>query len=527
MTKRVKSTASSASAEAVAQQEKSDKKVEFGDFQTPAELAVEICSLLRQTGIQPASALEPTCGHGSLLLAALNEFPSLKKVVGVDVNGDYVKALKATLRENPYPAEISIIQRNFLRRHGRKSLKNLPDPLLIIGNPPWVTNAALGSLGSANLPEKSNFQRLRGLDALTGKSNFDISEWMLIQILEWMDKRSVTLAMLCKTAVARKILSYGWKNGIRLSRSDMYRLDSQKQLGVVVDACLFVITTDGKSQSRECAFHEDLLSSQPTNIIRYQDGRLIAHSLYFERWRHLEGEARYKWRSGIKHDCSRVMELRKEGNLHRNGIGEVVDLEEDYLYPMLKSSEIAKSDDSEPARMMLVTQRFIGEATDSIRDTAPKTWAYLTEHVALLDRRGSTIYKGRPRFAVFGVGDYSFAPWKVAISGFYKKLMFKSVGPAFGRPTVFDDTCYFVACQTKAEAEYIASLLNSEAAQEFFKAFIFWDAKRPVTIDLLKRLDLLALAKELGSEKEMKKYLSSEELETRNQQGSKALCSPT
>ena len=62
-------------------------------------------------------------------------------------------------------------------------------------------------------------------------------------------------------------------------------------------------------------------------------------------------------------------------------------------------------------------------------------------------------------------------------------------------------------------------LLCDEAAQEFFKAFIFWDAKRPVTIDLLKRLDLLALAKELGSEKEMKKYLSSEELETRNQQG--------
>jgi len=37
---------------------------------------------------------------------------------------------------------------------------------------------------SENLPKKSNFQGLRGLDARTGKSNFDIAEWMLIRLIE-------------------------------------------------------------------------------------------------------------------------------------------------------------------------------------------------------------------------------------------------------------------------------------------------------------------------------------------------------
>ena len=46
----------------------------------------------------------------------------------------------------------------------------------------------------------------------------------------------------------------------------------------------------------------------------------------------------------------------------------------------------------------------------------------------------------------------------------------------------------------------IASLLNSEAAREFLAAFTFWDAKRPITVEVLRRLSLSALAGHLGME---------------------------
>jgi hypothetical protein len=105
------------------------------------------------------------------------------------------------------------------------------------------------------------------------------------------------------------------------------------------------------------------------------------------------------------------------------------------------------------------------------------------------------------------VGEYSFALWKVAISGFYKKLDFRVVGPHEGKPVVLDDTCYFVACKTKEEASFIAQLLNSHIAKDFFRAFLFWDEKRPITVGLLKRLDLLALARELDVEDTLKEFL--------------------
>ena len=47
-------------------------------------------------------------------------------------------------------------------------------PLLVIGNPPWVTNSELGTLASPNRPPRRNIKGLRGLEARTGASNFDV-----------------------------------------------------------------------------------------------------------------------------------------------------------------------------------------------------------------------------------------------------------------------------------------------------------------------------------------------------------------
>jgi hypothetical protein len=170
------------------------------------------------------------------------------------------------------------------------------------------------------------------------------------------------------------------------------------------------------------------------------------------------------------------------------------------MYPMLKSSEITKGRSKEPTRWMLVTQKAVGDETAVIRIVAPQTWEYLQRQGNLLDRRASSIYRNRPRFSVFGVGDYTFAHWKVAISGFYKQINFATIGPFAEKPVVLDDTSSFVSCQSEQEARYIAGLLNSQPAREFFSAFVFWDAKRPITIDMLRRLDLSALAYQLGSE---------------------------
>jgi hypothetical protein len=133
-----------------------------------------------------------------------------------------------------------------------------------------------------------------------------------------------------------------------------------------------------------------------------------------------------------------------------------------------------------------------------LQQEAPRAWEYLVGHAELLNRRASSIYKDRPRFSIFGVGPYSFAPWKVAISGLYKKLTFTRVGPFEGRPVLLDDTCYFFPCQSEEECRLLYELVQCEPAQGYWSAFLFWDSKRPVTASLLNSLDLAILGETIG-----------------------------
>jgi hypothetical protein len=420
--------------------------------------------------------------------------------VGLDINDRYVQTARRIARERFPEAETELRVADFFHFDWEDLLDRLPEPLLIIGNPPWVTHSELKRLQSANLPERRNTGGLKGLDAVTGKSNFDISEWMFQRMLEWIDGRRTTLAMLCKNTVARKVLEKAWQQKRSLSRADMYGIDAAKNFDAAVDACLLVVRTEPNEKSRECSVYGHLDAEEPTSVLGYREDQLVADARLFDRWKHLQNGEHYRWRSGIKHDCSKVMELEAaEGNLYRNGLGEVVELEPDCIYPMLKSSDLANGTCSDTPRRMLVTQRRLGQDTSWIRRDVPKTWNYLTDHAAALESRASSIYENRPEFSVFGVGDYSFAPWKVAIAGFYKKLDFRVVGPQRGWPVVFDDTCYFLACESLKEAEDIGALLNSETAEQFYSAFVFWDSKRPITTRLLQKLDLLALAEELGA----------------------------
>ncbi len=447
---------------------KSKNKAEFGDFQTPIELARQVCSLLLQQGLKPSSILEPTCGTGSFIGAALEIFQNVRNIVGIEINNEHIKVARSAidkLAPTVVPIEsIDIINNDFFSVDWSYILESLPDPLLVIGNPPWITNAELGRIGSCNLPDKSNFPNYRGIDAITGKSNFDISEWMLNKAIGWIGGRNATLAMLCKNSVARKVIHHAWKNKQSLKKLEIYHIETSTYFDAAVDACLLVVSSSLTGGNFNCQVFGSLKDACPTATFGYRQETLVANIKCFERWKHLEGNEYYKWRSGVKHDCAKVMEFRKEINGYRNGYGELVDLEDEFLYPMFKSSEIANDYNQPPTRRMLVTQHVVGEKTNQIRHLAPKTWRYLESHAQLLDRRASSIYRDRPRFSIFGIGDYSFANWKVAISGFYKNLSFKVVGPCLDKPVVLDDTCYFIPCRTEEEAFFIADLLNSDIA---------------------------------------------------------------
>ena len=303
--------------------------------------------------------------------------------------------------------------------------------------------------------------------------------------------------MLCKTGTARKLLRYAWQNDGRIRSASLYRVDAKVHFGASVDACLLLARL-GQTGPAEAAVFESLHVPCPARRIGLAGEDFVANIDLYRRLHHLEGLCPYQWRSGLKHDCASIMELQPDDfGVLRNKLGEAVLIEADYLYPLLKCSDLVHGR-SVPERMVVVTQKRVGEDTLAIAGQAPRTWDYLTSHQARFSARKSSIYSGRMAFALFGIGGYTFAPWKVAISGLHHTPRFVLVPPCQSKPVLFDDTCYFVPFADEIEARVAADILNSKPCLALLGSLMFEDAKRPITVDLLQRLNLTAIAEEAG-----------------------------
>lgn len=466
-------------------------RIEHGDWQTPPDLAAAVVELVAAQR-RFASVLEPTCGRGAFLAAARARLPAAQ-LLGFDVSEAYVEEARAALGD-----DATIEQADFFALDWARVLASLPEPLLVLGNPPWVTNAALGSLGSDNLPPKLNFKREQGLDARTGKSNFDISEWMLLELLAALAGHDFELAMLCKASVARRVAAQVDARGWPLA-GELRSIDARRHFAAAVDAVLLRVWSVPEAAPLRWPSYASLDATEPAQHLGVVAGRVLRDLDAHHRTATLAGECELAWRSGIKHDCAAVMELSRDGaGLRRNGRGELVEIEDEHVLPLLKGSDLANRR-LEPRRELIVTQRRIGEDTRALAEQAPRLWSYLDAHAADFAARKSSIYRGQPPFAMFGVGDYSFAPYKLAIGGLYKRLEFVLVRPLAGRPVLVDDTAYFLPCASEDEAEQLLALVTSPLAREFFESRVFWDHKRPINKALLGSLSLRALADALAT----------------------------
>lgn len=479
-----------------------NKRKEFGDWQTSLELATLVCEKLAADGVRPQVVVEPTCGRGNFIVAALKVFGnSIRRIYGIEIRKQYIEELEQRLAELRAAGEIGDSVEVRLQEHdiftfNLSAIAIAPgEPVLVVGNPPWATNSALGRMESGNLPDKTNYRNLRGVEAITGKGNFDIAESIVYKMMDAFCNKDITLAMLVKSSVARNVVYEQRRRGYWGVRLEQYDIDAHKEFGVAVSACLLKAS---KSRERPamCTV-ADLYTSEPKSSFGWLDGHFVADAEAYGRYRAIDGRSQLTWWSGLKHDCAKVMELDGSNGRLTNGLGEEVEIEGDVLYPLMKSSDIKNGVAPGRRKYVVVTQTKPSEPTVRLKSACPKAYDYLLRHARMLDNRSSSIYRKRPRFAIFGIGTYSFQSYKVAISGLYKSTKFALVEPIGGKSTMLDDTCYLLGFRYKSEAELILKLLNSDLVQGFLRSLVFSDAKRCINKETLMRIDLLKAAAEL------------------------------
>ncbi len=488
-------------------------RAEYGDFQTNIDLANKVAKHLAKRDISPEIIIEPTCGKGNFILASLSNFKAIKKVFGIEIYKPYVWETKFSILDfflsNPdsNKPEITITHCSIFDFDFKNISKQFPaEKLLIIGNPPWVTNSKLGSLNSSNLPKKSNFKNQNGLDAMTGKGNFDIAEYITLMLLDAFQTHNGNLALLVKNSVVKNIVFDQKDKKYRVGEIEKYCIDSKKEFNVSVEASLVYCQLNSRP-SFECN-EFDFYSLEKRLSFGWLNSKFVSNLADYNVTKEIDGVCPFEWRQGIKHDCTAIMELERVNGHFVNNQSDEINIEEDLVYGFLKSSDLKNTVIKSIRKYTIVTQTRVGQETAYIQHLYPETYAYLKKNISNFQARKSSIYNGKPLFSIFGIGDYSFKPFKVAISGLYKTYHFTLVLPQNDKPVMLDDTCYFIGFDKIEFAVYAIILLNYSKTEAFLKSITFSDAKRVFTKDLLMRLDLLRIVN-LISQKEVEEQITS------------------
>lgn len=463
-------------------------KKEFGDFQTPQYFADEICKfLLDDLHISPNIIIEPTCGIGSFINSSIKKFYA-KKIFGIELNNDYFNHVQKLITDNMSKSEIKLYNEDIFKFNFSKitNFINKDDNLLVIGNPPWVTNSDLSSLNSTNAPQKTNFKNFKGLEAITGKGNFDITEYIIIMLLNVFKEYNATYALLCKSSVSRNLVKEISKLNLPISKIKTYEIDAKKIFNASCDAVLLYIETNN-CRTKECDIYS-FEDKKKKKTFGWYNNKFISDIDSYKKTYAFDGECEFEWRQGIKHDCSKIFELDTMDTCYMNANKEIVDIENNYVYPLFKSSDLKEYLINKNRKNVIVTQSYINQDTSIIEKKSPKLWKYLCKNANIINNRKSIIYKNSPQFAIFGIGEYSFAKYKVAVSGFYKQPIFSLLETT--KSAMLDDTCYFLGFNNLKDAQICTILLNSKIVQDFLQSIVFLDSKRPYTKDILMRIDI-------------------------------------
>ncbi len=475
-------------------------RAEYGDFQTNADLAGKVTMQLASKNSSPEIVIEPTCGKGSFIIASLCHFKTIKNIFGIEIYKPYVWETKFNII-NFFLVNPDCNKPEILITHGNVfefdfnviAKKYFTKEILVIGNPPWVTNAALGSLNSNNLPRKLNFKNHSGLDAMTGKGNFDIAESITVMMINTFQHTKGSLSLLVKNSVIKNIVFDQKKNQYTIADIEKHCIDSKKEFNVSVEAALFCckLNSNPAFDCKEYNFYDNKHSCL---TFGWLSDKFVSNILTYIKTKNIDGESPFIWRQGLKHDCSAIMELDKVNGYYVNGLHEEITLEDSLVYGFLKSSDLKNTVIGQTRKYTIVTQKKIGQETAYIKNEYPEAYKYLTRHQATFEARKSSIYNNKPLFSIFGIGDYSFKPYKVAISALYKTYHFTLIFPQNNKPVMLDDTCYFIGFDTIEFAIYSLVLLNSEMTMRFLQSITFSDAKRTFTKDVLMRINLLEVA---------------------------------
>jgi len=481
-----------------------------GDFQTAYPLALEVTK--RTLGGQEfESGLDPTCGTGAFLLSLLS-LQSRRdsrdtRIVGVERNPEsasvawFLCSIARDLLSLETSAVIECADVNDFATHtfGRQRFD------VIVGNPPWVTWTDLSHEDKRRWTRRDlrdyEFVEGSGMERALGVSNKDVAPAIVLRVLQELGDLQARFGFLFKKGQMNMPAMRSFREGRIPHRSG-------RTLGITE---VLVVESQGNFIGGEHLQTEGWIGQldlNPAASILIRSARNRENKWQITNQRELvprrvpsgdcvlvpaesqlrlgKRRAPVEIRHGVKHDCREVFEISE-------ATAEV--LEWECTYPVVKSRHVGPNGWGGEYDLLLLPNRALRDLSElEFSRKFPHAYRYLSDHKSRLEARKSQWVGATTFYDVFGVGDYTFKPYKVAWVRLGWKPRFVVLEPvrlANGerKPVIPSDHFLFIPTNNKEYAWRLSELLNSTPYQETLE-ILSPKGKSSLPKRLIQNLDL-------------------------------------
>jgi adenine-specific DNA-methyltransferase len=504
---------------------------DLGEYFTPYWLTDRTIEMSGFKGDLNSILLDPGCGSGVFLLAAAemkyqaNKDKSqeemmnsiLRTVVGCDINPLCVLtarlnlvcwlALKFGL---PLPnVKIPVLHYDTVFKRPASGQfddinRVLPDGCdYLVGNPPWISwNSLLGGyrkqIELELLPEYALFD-FHGQEAQLGHSNDDyLVTFTLVTIHRYLKEGGLCSFIIKQPLLTnvsgktfRRFSIHHVRENVRLGVKEVADLRKVNPFGIGNETAIIVLKREDKTvypvpyetwSKSDGEIVVEKGEAKPSND-RDITSPWVVLTPDLKETEFMEGNCVYEIRHGLKHDVADVLIVRpierNEDRLVVQRISEddkeMYEVEVEAVYPFLQPRHISAWK-FEGYTYAIIPQRKAGEDNEEkLARKLPLTYKYLERFKDRFTARKSRIFTQKPFYGLFGLGTYTWKPYKVCWCGLGFKPEFvvlsairdRMVGDKLPIP---DGTIYFIPLDRKEEAHFVCAVLNSELVRKFLSA---------------------------------------------------------
>jgi len=149
-------------------------------------------------------------------------------------------------------------------------------------------------------------------------------------------------------------------------------------------------------------------------------------------------------------------------------------IEPDLVYPLLRWGDVRRFRATPSAHILVAQDPVTRKGLDEVRmrQSFPLTYAYLKQfEPALRQRRSSSLrslMNRGPFYSMFAIGTYTLAPVKVVWRRMDRRMNAAVVEGI--RPVVPQETCVFIEAETSDEAHYLCAVLNGDRVDSLVRS---------------------------------------------------------